>query len=1337
MKRRIPLLLLFVFLCLKTSAGFRFIHIDSSSGLPHLQVEGLAQDKKGNIWMGTRNGLSRYDGYHIKTYRHSAADDHTLSHNFIHALYSDSKDRLWVCTETGVCRYRPETDDFVRYDKPVGLIWSVTENSYGKVFVGGVCLCEYDEDTDSFKQIPLLDNNFVNCLTSDREGNIFVSTNKSIFIYDDSVTKLQRVDPKFYADFTEGFNVIIPMYYDSQSRLWIGRNGRGVACIDLKTGQEQVFAGDRLSDPLVRVISEDDQHRIFLGTENGLTIIHPDGRIEISRHQYQDMNSLSDNSIFCILFDSDQNAWISTYYGGVNVLMRNTGQFVWQEPKSDAVQLEGRIARTMTEIEPGVIWIATEDKGILTYNTHTRKFGYFDDIPNMGINVYALYYDKEADEMWIGTRYDGLYRYHCSTHRYEHYLRTNGLSSEGISYILRQRNGKLWIGTMAGLRCYDAEADEFMPVEGKLQFDAFVHSLMEDRDGNLWVATTNYGLFCLDGKDERQTHYMKGDGSGLTDNYVVCLHQDSEGVIWLGTNNDGLHSFDTATGTFRKVEGVHPLSNTSVCSIEEDLQHNLWISTTQGLFKYQYDSRSFVRFSTEDGLPVNQFNVSSSLRIYDGRLVFGTVNGVIAFSPEQVCIANGPFNVYLKNLIINDREVRVNDEDSPIDRQLDYMDRITLTHDQVTSFAIEYGVIRPSQTGNFEYQVWLEGFDQTWRNVGNETKFSGNNLPAGVYTLHIRASNSDEGWEECPEKTIVIKVQPPFYHSIWAYLIYSLLACTIAFVVARIIRTRLKAKEDIRLAKLEKEKLEELDKAKFNFFTMVSHELKTPLSLIIAPLKAIAQKNLGEDSRKHIDTALKNTKQMEELIAELVTFNKIETDNFTFYIQKANPCEFIARDIEQFFVAAKDKGIDLSQELEDNGEEVWFSPAYLERIVNNLLSNALKFTKSGGKVKVKARITGGDNDGYSFLRIDVSDTGIGIAEEEQAHIFEHYYQTKRGYNVDHSGWGIGLAMVKRLTERHRGRIHLESTLGQGSTFTIWLNVSAEAFPEKNRVTQDKVIVPIEQYEFSTSQLSQPSGSDVREEIQKAGRATLLIVEDNAELLGFLSDFFSEKYNVLKATNGKEALMIAREHSVSMVISDVMMPEMDGNELCCELKQSMETSHIPVILLTAKGETDDVVMGLNSGADLYITKPFDPNILDIQVKNLLQLIKQRQTEMAEARTEDMESVALSELDKKFITRMNELVDANLANSDFSIGDITRELFVSRTQLHIKMKSLLNMSMGDYIRKRRLDLACRMLREGNNVSETAYATGFSDPNWFSKTFKKHIGVTPSEYVNKSKL
>ncbi len=1394
MKKIISLCLLLC-LCCSVQAYFRFTHINSASGLPHLQVEGLAQDKNGNIWMGTRNGLSRYDGYQITTYYHRQGDPHSLRHNFIHALYVDKKDRLWVCTETGVSLYRKETDDFRNYGQPGGLTWAITENTRGQVFVGGVSLCRYDEKLDSFVTVPLLDNNFVNSLTADRRGNIYVSTNKSIFIYDEQLTNVRQLPPSLYSAFTLGFNVVIPLFVDSKDRLWIGRNGQGVMFVDLNTWQPTVITLPGMG--IVRTIREDTNERIFVGTENGLAVINRDGSLDTAQHQLQNKNSLSDNSVYAILFDYNQNAWISTYYGGVNVMKVNTSQFAWQEPRLGQEGMEARIGRMIAETAPGVYWIATEDGGIQTYDTHQRKGERFRGIPDLGKNVYALYFDRKADEMWIGTRYNGLFRYNLKTKAYKQYLRTNGLDSEGITYLLRQRNGRLWVATMAGLRYYDEANDRFIPVEGQLQFFAFVHTLIEDKKGDIWAGTTNYGLFHIDSRTLKVTNYANDGHSGLTDNYVVCLHEDRYGTIWIGTNNSGLHFLNThhlpLEGELEGVSTHHPtpitkiakpqrLANLSICSMEEDGDGNLWISTTLGLYKYQRKNKSFVRFSKEDGLPVDQFNVTSSLRASNGRMVFGTVDGIVAFAPDRIQVSTGPFPVHMKQLFLNDQPVGINTQDSPLKHPLDDTPVLRLSHKQVMSFAIEYGVILPDNADNIEYQIWLEGFDKTWHNVGSERKFTGNHLPAGKYTLHVRASNSNVGWENCPEKTLTIVVLPPFYRTLWAYLFYVLVVAAISFIVWHYAKERMMVRADMQLTKLEKQNIEELDKAKSNFFTMVSHELKTPLSLIIAPLTNLRSSLVGEDLQSPtsdagglLDTALKNAHKMEDLIGQLVTFNKVQSGNFSFYLQKANPLPFLAQEVMLFSPVAIDKHIELTTNFEDNGEEVWFSPAYLERIVSNLLSNAIKFTNNNGKVHVAASITSDYisrspllaprsskivpntqrpsplTSETAYLRVDVSDTGIGIAEEEQQHIFEHFYQTKRGYNSNNSGWGIGLALVKRLVDKHQGFITLDSKPDEGSTFSVWINVDAQSFPDSCRVTPENELVQIDQYQFNTPLTQHPSPNThhptpiIPRSSLPAPRSsitpnthhpTLLIVDDNNDLLTFLADSFSTQYHVLTATNGREALQIVREKTVELIISDVMMPEMDGNELCRHVKENMETSHIPVILLTAKSESQDMVSGLKSGADVYVTKPFDPNYLQLQVKNILQLIKTRQTEIVQSNSEDIDDMPISPLDKKFITKMNELVDANIVNSDFSISDITRELGVSRTLLHTKMRSLFGMSMGDYIRKKRLDKACRLLREGRNVSETAYATGFSDPNWFSKTFKKHIGISPSEYMKNLK-
>ena len=544
----------------------------------------------------------------------------------------------------------------------------------------------------------------------------------------------------------------------------------------------------------------------------------------------------------------------------------------------------------------------------------------------------------------------------------------------------------------------------------------------------------------------------------------------------------------------------------------------------------------------------------------------------------------------------------------------------------------------------------------------------------------------------------------------------------------------MKAEKAIRIANLEKEKIKEMDQVKLNFFTSVSHELKTPLSLIMAPLRSITRNKLDEDSKKHLDTAIKSAHTLELLINELVTFNKVESSNFPFYLQKGNPLEMLEHEVDSFRVVAQEKQIEIKFANEDNGEEVWFSPSYLESIVGNLLSNALKFTNKGGIVYIKSCIIQKEKDPYTYLSIEISDTGIGIAANELDNIFDRFYQTKRGYNINYKGWGIGLSLVKRLVALHKGHITVKSKVNQGSTFHILLNVSSQAYPDKNLIKGDKEIIPIGRYcqNFIQTQVNVPS--DKNDIIESDDKPTILIIDDNYDLLQFMKDHLSKNYNVYSTENGFKALDIIKENTVQLVVSDIMMPEMDGIEFCHTLKSNVQTSHIPVILLTAKNEQDDIVKGYRSGAEAYVTKPFDPSALELQIKNILQLNKSRQKEVANSANSDIDATSLSDVDKLFMHRINDIIENNIDNCNFSVLDVTKEMCISRSLLHVKMKSLINISMGDYIRRKRIDRACQLLRQGYNVSETTYSIGFADPNYFSKIFKKHIGVSPSEYITK---
>jgi ligand-binding sensor domain-containing protein/signal transduction histidine kinase/DNA-binding response OmpR family regulator len=1316
------------------AVSYRVQHVTSLQGLPHQQVEAMVQDNKGNIWFGTRNGLARYDGYSIRGYYHDHGNAHSLGHNFVKALFFDSKNRLWICHTMGVSRYRPATDDFVNYAIPGTTVQSIVESSKGRIICAGSELSVLNEETQQFTALPSLGEGFIISLAIDRHDRLYVATNSSVYSYNAQLTKITRLPASYYADFITGADGIIPMTFDHAGRLWIGRNGKGVMAISLADGTSKVYPPEMLSDGTVRVIREDSQHRMLLGTEKGLNIINPDGRIEVFRQQFGNINMLSDNAIYSILCDRNRNVWVGSYFGGVDLLQEER-RFAWESPGYAAGELQGKVVRQMREVSPGLLWIATEDGGVSIYNTQTRRFAPFTGISNLGSNVHSLYYDAQTKDMWMGTFRNGLFRYNLSSRQSKHYEVAWGAPSNSIFDFARQPQGRLWVASTQGLRWYDPAADVLKKLGDPVLDVTFVYCLAVDGSGNLWAGSTTAGLFRVDARTGKVTNWRAQQGNGkLRDDYVTCLYAARDGKIWVGTNNNGLQILDPKTGVFTALRGELLLSRSTVCAIGADRAGHVWVSTSQGLFCYAPASRAITHYTIDDGLPTNQFNFASSLLAQSGRMYFGTVNGLVGFDPTAMTFRLANFAVHLKSLWINGTEVNAATEDSPLTDELDNTTTISLSYDQARSFLIDYGVVSPGNVSSVIYQVWLEGIDKGWRDVGTEHRLIADRLEPGKYVLHVRANNSNIGWEHCPEKVLTIEVAPPFYRSLWAYLLYALALALGFYYAQRTYKRRLEEKNEVKMAIMEKDKVKEIDHAKFSFFTTVSHELKTPLSLIVAPLKSIDRSALPDDSRNNLDIAINNTQKMERLINELVTFNKVESDNFPFYIQRGNPLEFIAVQAVTFRQAAADKGLTLTVECEDNGEEVWFSPSYLERILNNLVSNAIKFTPAGGQVGVKGSITT-NAAGFTCLLLKVQDTGIGIAPEEHEHIFENFYQTGRGYNANSSGWGIGLSLVKRLVGIHKGEVSVESEPHQGSTFTVTLNVDDKAYDKECLITDDKVIVPLKDYSFSSSMLDGDEAK-VAPSSGEDDKPSILIVEDNTDLLAFLADYFSAKYHVLTAKNGREALEIASTKPVQLVISDIMMPEMDGIELCQRLKSEMVTSHLPVILLTAKNEQEDVVAGYKSGAEAYVSKPFDPQVLDLQVNNILQLVRNRQSEIVNARTEDVESTSLGSIDKDFIQRINQLIDENMDNSDFSVLDVTRQLGISRSLLHIKMRNLVNMPIGEYIRHKRMAMAKKLLAEGYNVSETAYRCGFSDPNYFSKTFRKFFDMSPTEFLDQGK-
>lgn len=1338
------------------ASSFSFMHLDTSNGLPNLQVEAIAQDRDGYIWIGTRNGLAKYDGYNVQVYNHTKGQQHSLVHNFVHGLFVDSQGRLWIGTENGVSRYRPETDDFACYRNISGYCTSFAECRDGRILTGTDRLFLYDSKVDSFVVYPSMIQGDIASIARDKKGNIYVSTSRGVFSLNPALTSITQLNKNTHYDFSGSKSVIIPLFVDSRQSLWTGNNDGGVDKTDLKTGNRKQYSPGELTGGIVRSIAEDKQRRIWLGTENGVAVISPNGNIVRFKKEYDNPNSLSDNAIYCILSDTNDNIWIGSYFGGVDYLPNHKSPFRYHKPSMAEGALRARIPRMITESEPGTFWIATEDNGIHIYNANTGLFTPFTNIPNLGTNIHSIYYDRGRHDMWIGTRFNGLFRYNTVSRKSEKYSRLQGVPSEGIFYICQASGGTLWVATMDGLRRYDPKNNTFKAVGNKVLDNTFVYSLHTDRKGWLWAATTSDGLYCIQGK--RITHYSKENHSGLTDNYIITVFEDSRGTLWIGTNNNGLFYLDSKSGKIKPATCGLP-EQCTICSIVEDARHRLWIGTDRGLYLYS-PKESLRRFAAGAELPVGQFNFTSAYLASDGNIMMGTFNGLIAFDPKRTIEKPADMHVHFKKLYVNGKLARPAETDSPLRGNIDRTDEIRLSYEEARSFNIEYGVVMPGAAESVQYQIRVDGIDRSWRNVGTERNFYGYLLQPGTYTLHVRANTGRAGFQPatmrdnsrletcspsdgCAERTLRIVVEAPFYRSTLAYIIYFLLLCGVAISILLFYNMRMKEQAEIRFVNMEKEKVKEVDKMKSDFFTMVSHELKTPLSLIVAPLRGIAGKIADREVNNSLDMAIRNATKMERLINELVTFNKIETDNFPFYVQQGNPVEFVRMAAGNFKEMAEAKGLNLKINDIDNGEEGWFSPSYLDHILNNLMSNAMKFTPQGGTITISAETVQAEGSKDLMLKMQVADTGIGIVKEEQEKIFGRYYQTKRGYNANSNGWGIGLALVSRLAEIHKGSVSVESELGKGSTFTVTANISENAFSEKDKLSPENEIIAAKDFlERHTGRAGfQPATTTDEVAATDNGRLetcppchTILVVEDNEDLLKFLRELFATDYNVLTAKDGQEAWDTAIGRlDIELILSDVMMPRMTGSELCNLIKGNMATSHIPVMLLTAKGDPEDVKEGYSNGADVYIKKPFDPVALRMQVENILRLVRNRQERIAKNSNEEAKNnETLTKLDKDFIRRISELVDQNLGNTGFSVTDICNEMSISRSLLHTKMKSLMNISAGDYIRQKRIEMACGMLAEGHNVSETAYGCGFSDPSYFSKVFKKVKGVAPSEYV-----
>jgi ligand-binding sensor domain-containing protein/signal transduction histidine kinase/DNA-binding response OmpR family regulator len=1380
------------------SPKLRFTHISNEEGISNSTIESIFQDSLGFIWFGTRDGLNRYDGNEIVIYRNEPSDSNSLSDNFIRCIYEDRHHHLWVGTTNGLNRFNREKNNFTRFkhqdDDPtslsLNLVTSLAEDRNHHLWVGtfGGGINLFDEKNESFKHYgagPLPGNglnqnknitdNRVNALFKDQGGNLWVATYSCLnrFNTRDSSFTPFRNDQVLT---NPSGNTITCIQEDRRGNLWLGTEDDGVFLFDPIQNSFTRFAhSDKnpasLGNNMIKSLLVDKKGRLWVGCINGgLNLFDPSKNIFFNyQNEPGNSSSLSQRTVSALWEDHQGNLWIGTHRGGVNVFSQATEKFNLFRQEPALVSLSYNDVRAFCEDNGGNIWIGTDGGGLDLFSRDKHIFQHhrydpFNDKSLGSDAVLDVMRDREG-RIWVSTWGGGLNLLDKPTGNFTRHQNnpgdSNSISSNFVQKTFEDYEGNIWVATYyGGLNLFDPKKGIFTRIKDPSGITSLsgknIVSILEDMEGHIWIGTDDGGLNAYDETTRHFTHYFNNEEK-MPD--LRVLFADSKNRLWVGQK--GLFLFDPLRNKFRIYTDKAGLSNEFIKGITEDGQGNLWISTSNGLTRFNPETNVFKKFNTGDGLQGLEYEANACLKSRDGEMFFGGINGFNTFYPGN--IKTNPFipPVYITGFQIFNQKINPREKGSPLSKDITLTREITLSYQQ-SSFSFNFAALNFTIPENNEYAYKLEGLDKDWNFVGKEKKSSYTNLDPGEYTFRVKASNNDGLWnEEGAEVKIIIT--PPFWKTAWFTLLLIAAALAALYFFYKF-KTRLKLKE------LEERKREEIHQVQLQFFTNISHEFRTPLSLITGPLEKLMKENIRPAIQHSYATMHRNAQRLLSLINELMDFGKLESGALRLIVMKGNLNSFLHEIADEFSEWAEQKEIEFSLNLDPSGvnevsadgsllvhprQETWFDRQVLEKIVLNLLHNSFKYTKTGGQISleilpslsafkpsyVNELILKNDFRGSAYAYIRVADNGIGISKESIRHLFERYYRI----TDSHLGSGLGLAFVKSLALLHKGDVYVYSERLKGTEIIIGIPVGEPDYEkDEKRVVSfaagdvrlegidDKPVTALQEEEQVIP--SNPRVfSEEGETNRRAPSESILLVEDNDELRQFMKESLEPYYKVAEATDGKEGFAKAKEISPDLIISDVIMPFMNGTELCRALKQDIDTSHIPVLMLTARTALASQKEGLGSGADYYFAKPLNMELLMLTIRNRFeQSAKLRDRYTRESHIEAMELVH-SEKDKEFMTRLLEVIDTQMVNPDFDIEYLCSQIGMSRTKLYQKIKHISNQSIGDFIRTIRLKKAVQiMTHEDVSLAEVMYRIGIQTQSYFTKAFKKEFNQTPSQFM-----
>ncbi|MDH6534164.1 hybrid sensor histidine kinase/response regulator [Parabacteroides sp. 52] len=1334
---------------------YHFYTLNLKDGLSQLTVVKIYQDSKGFMWFATRNGLNKYDGNSFTLYKHQTQETGSLSHNHITDLLEDGSGNLWIGTISGLNRLDLTTNRITVFDREkTNQLISIKEwinsiylDRQSRLWIAtNIGLFYFHTTTETFHAFPLADeNHHTISLYQDSRDNIWVGTQgNGLYLYDRDLHFIHHYSHSEGSDaVTE--NHISVIYEDSRQQIWVGTKQSGLNKIDpfSHTVSHYHTQNSGIGNNHIRSILE-YENQLIIGTFDGLSILDYTGNtVDRFTHFESNQGGLGHFSVYSSYVDNANTFWVGTYAGGVSFSNPLNSRFLFHEPGRASNTAFGIFGAMAYQEKEKKLWIATEGGGLLSLDTEKNTFHHYlldaqpENRNNQNILKSLLI---ENDIVWCGTNKGTVYRFDTRTKKFS--LFHSFGKDISIYTITRTSDGALWVGTAGAIGLYRFSPDGHIQHSFPLSDSSHLafgsnRCFFEIEPGVYLSGTHNGGITHYNSHTQTVIRYniQQEEPFKLLSDYISDIVRDANGNIWIATIGGGFYLFDKEQGIRESYTTAEGLPDDNIYSIICGEDQKLWLSTGKGISSFNPQKKEFVNYTDRNEIQVYEFTMKGGIRLPNNRIYFSGNEGIISFLPDYIRKNDFFPPVVLTALTVNNQDIQVKDTSNIL--QTGFINNeIRLKHNQ-NNFSIKYAALNYIFPNQNKYAYKLEGYDKEWNYVENRKEAFYTNLKPGRYIFHVRGSNNDGLWNNTGE-SISIQIIPPVWATWYAYLFYTLVVCGITFTLYYYFHMKRKLEHDLIEKQKEQQRQEEFHQSKIRMFTNFSHELRTPLMLVIPPLEEILQRvDLAGHLKSTLQMVFNNTQRLLLLVNQLMDLRKNESGNMQIRVSQNNLYLFTQEIFVAFNQIAAQNQIRFKLESDTVQMHAWFDRSLLEKVIFNLLSNAFKHTSQGDTVTICLEqlpreavcerfspddLTEVNLQSNRYVYLSVKDTGKGIPDAEKQFVFTPFFQGQNEINRNMAGTGIGLSLVLSIIKLHQGKIWIEDNQPKGSAFCLLLPVDRAVYTEEQIIAAEPIPA-----DYTETTLAQLQDMPVLKQ-----RYQILLAEDNEEVRTYVKQRLEPYFDVLEAENGKIAFDRITESIPDLVVSDIMMPEMDGLQLCSRIKEDMRTGHIPVIIMTAKSMVMHIKEGYQSGADDYIVKPFNMEVLLFRIHNIL-AARERLRELY-GRKFSLESLGIetSSADDRFMQRFFEVIEQYLDNPDLNVDLICKEIGMGRATFYRKLKALTDLSPVDLIRNKRLEIAAKMLVETTkNISEISFLVGFNSTTYFSTCFKNMYGISASEY------